>query len=228
MIVEYFGHSCFLIKNSNITILTDPYPPDVDKPLNYKNNLQGVNVTQTKIPILGFENIDTIFISHAHFDHNYIKAVNGKRMVIKREGKYTVHNVNIEVIKTFHDNVNGKKLGNNLMFYFKLDGRDILFTGDLGHIPDFSKNVDILLLPIGDYYTISYEDIKTLINNLKPDYIIPMHYNRNDKKFFLKTLRDFINEFSEFKRLNISGYKISDFPIGNFPFIIVWNEDIND
>jgi L-ascorbate metabolism protein UlaG (beta-lactamase superfamily) len=89
--------------------------------------------------------------------------------------------VRIRSVGTFHDNVNGLKIGKNAVFIFEVDGMNIVHLGDLGHkltdaqVKAIGK-VDVLLIPVGGVYTINGDEAKEVVKQLKPKkYIIPMH-----------------------------------------------------
>jgi L-ascorbate metabolism protein UlaG (beta-lactamase superfamily) len=79
----------------------------------------------------------------------------------------------------------GKSRGKNTVFYFEVDGIRVCHLGDLGHqlsaqqVAELGK-VDILLIPVGGYYTIDAKVAGQLCDRLKPKVIIPMHF-KNDK-----------------------------------------------
>ena len=66
-----------------------------------------------------------------------------------------------------------------------MDGISIAHLGDLGHklddvILDQIDGIDILLIPVGGYYTIGPETAVAVINQIEPSIIIPMHYMVNE------------------------------------------------
>ena len=52
--------------------------------------------------------------------------------------------------------------------------------GDTSLTRDFellADQIDVLLIPIGDYYTMGPEDALTAVKMIRPGCVIPMHFN---------------------------------------------------
>lgn len=163
MKIKWFGQSCFMITSENGTkIVTDPY----NKMLGYKLPEIESNIVST---------------SHEHSDHNNVKAVKGNFVHINESGEFSKDGIEIKGVKTFHDKASGAKRGKNTIYNFKVDGINICHCGDLGHTLDSNLvkeigNVDILLLPVGGRATIDAIDAVTVMKQLNPIVVIPMHY----------------------------------------------------
>ncbi|WP_411682793.1 MBL fold metallo-hydrolase [Clostridium thailandense] len=163
MKIKWFGQSCFMITSENGTkIVTDPY----NKMLGYK------------LPEI---EADIVSTSHEHGDHNNVNAVKGNFVHINESGEFSKDGIEIKGVKTFHDKASGAKRGKNTIYNFKVDGINICHCGDLGHTLDSNLvkeigNVDILLLPVGGRATIDSIDAVTVMKQLNPIVVIPMHY----------------------------------------------------
>lgn len=73
-------------------------------------------------------------------------------------------------------------LGNPCGFIFSLDGKTIYHSGDTGLFNDMEligkrHPIDLALLPIGDNFTMGPEDALEAVKLVKPNVVIPMHYN---------------------------------------------------
>lgn len=112
---------------------------------------------------------DYYFCSHSHYDHNNAKITGGKPF----SGG--------EVIKSYHDQLEGALRGENHILSFEIDKIKIAHLGDLGEVNENLveklKGVDILLIPVGGNYTIDYNQAKWYIDKIKPKIAIPMHYH---------------------------------------------------
>jgi L-ascorbate metabolism protein UlaG (beta-lactamase superfamily) len=185
--LTYYGQATFLIEAGN-KILIDPYSPE-----------------------LGYGTIDLpadlVTVSHHHFDHNYVegsqkaKALFGLtpdgewQQVQKDLGDDRVYTVN-----SYHDDQNGSRLGKNSIFVFEIAGLRLIHLGDLGHSLEENEirqigKADLLLVPVGGYYTLSYDEVLEVIAELSPAIVIPMHYRTeyySDRN--LKTLEDFLDQ----------------------------------
>jgi Predicted Zn-dependent hydrolases of the beta-lactamase fold len=181
MRIEYFGHSCFKIEGERgVRILTDPF----DSSVGYK--LPDVEA-------------DIVSVSHDHFDHNYTEAIRGDFKLINKTGIFYVRDININGIISHHDNVNGKKRGDNIIYTFDVDGIKVCHLGDLGHTLNSDQvarigGVDVLLIPVGGYYTIDANDAVKVIGQLKPSIVMPMHYKTPVVDFPIEPVDVFLNK----------------------------------
>lgn len=184
MKLKYLAHSAFLITSSkNTTILTDPYEA---------GGFSGAIGYQ---PIA--EPIDIITISHEHADHNYIGPSHRNAILINQPTSFTLDNIEIKGITTYHDKKLGKDRGKNIIFTIKVDDIAICHLGDLGHKLSIEQIeaigiIDILLTPIGGIYTIDAEEADVIINALCPKICIPMHYKTEKLGYSLGTVTSFI------------------------------------
>ena len=69
----------------------------------------------------------------------------------------------------------------NGMYRFEVDGISLGHMGDVGNALsegqlEFFRGVDILLALAGGYPVIALDDLKTVIDRVKPKLVIPMHF----------------------------------------------------
>ncbi len=182
MKIEYLGHSCFkLTESTGTSVICDPYGEEV-----------GFAMPR--------ESADAVTISHHHYDHDALKCVAGKPVVIDKEQSYDLPGVEINSIKSFHDECRGKKRGENVIFKFRMDGIDICHLGDLGEacstdLIDLILPVNVLLIPVGGTYTIDAEMAKEYVDRIMPDIVIPMHYRTKDSKLDIDKVDEFLKLF---------------------------------
>jgi L-ascorbate metabolism protein UlaG (beta-lactamase superfamily) len=179
MKIKYLAHSAFLITTgSGVKIITDPYA--VAGPFKYQ-------------PIS--ETADVVTVSHEHGDHNYVKAVKGNPTVLRDSGE--AKGIKFKAVMAAHDENGGSQRGNNVVFCFKADGITICHCGDLGHVltPDQVKalgKVDVLLLPVGGFFTIDAAAATKVWQQLKPAVTIPMHYKTEKADMPISGVEDFL------------------------------------
>jgi L-ascorbate metabolism protein UlaG (beta-lactamase superfamily) len=179
MKIRYFGHSCFKITlDSGIRIVTDPFDQTVGYPLPETD-------------------ADIVTSSHSHFDHNYFKAIKGNFKIVNTPGEHDVNGVNIKGISTFHDDEHGAKRGKNIVFVINADNIRVCHAGDLGHIltDDMLKeigDIDVLMIPVGGYYTIDDRQAVKVIEQLKPKLTIAMHYRTSNVNLPIETVDNFL------------------------------------
>jgi L-ascorbate metabolism protein UlaG (beta-lactamase superfamily) len=162
MDINWLGHSCFRIKGSQSTVITDPYSPD----LGYA---------------LGKQSAHIITVSHRHAGHSFVSGISDSLRVIWGPGEYEVSNTLIIGLATFHDKEEGKLHGKNTVYVVELDELSVCHLGDLGHVLTAQQveeigNVDILLVPVGDVSTINATSAAEVVRQLEPRIVIPMHY----------------------------------------------------
>lgn len=188
MRIKWLGHSCFKItSNDGIRILTDPFDDNVGY----------------KLPSV---ETDIVTISHNHYDHNFIDCVKGKYEVVKKVGNFNVKDIPITGVHTYHDNEQGAKRGDNIVYIFQIDDVKVCHLGDLGHVLtkpqlDMIGKVDVVLIPVGGVFTINAEEAYEVINQLNPSIIIPMHYKTRALNLKLDTADGFIKKFDDFEKL---------------------------
>jgi len=166
MEITYIGHSCFKIKDKTISLVIDPYNPKIGY----------------KLPKLSS---DVVLVTHDHFDHNYIEGVSDYRLLVDGPGEYEVGGCFIYGKSVDHDEKNGEERGKVTMYLITLDDFNILHLGDLGREltqEEMQKipNVDVLMIPVGNKYTIDEKAAVKVISSLEPSFVIPMHYKTSD------------------------------------------------
>jgi len=167
MKIKYLGHASFLITSDNGTrIVTDPYVPAF---------VAGDGPSYGEIN----ETADIVTVSHDHSDHNNVAAVRGNPKVVRDTTE--IQGIKFMGIPTYHDEAQGKQRGSNTILCFEVDGMRVCHLGDLGHVlsdKEISElgEVDIVLTPVGGFFTIDAKQASEICDKVKPRVIIPMHY----------------------------------------------------
>jgi L-ascorbate metabolism protein UlaG (beta-lactamase superfamily) len=181
--IEWYGHACFMIKTlGGASIVIDPFDDE-------------------KFPYSLPEGpVALAFASHDHFDHNNVSAVEPEIAVkggeagamvtdplrtIPPYGTYTFGDDStsyvLQVVPSYHDEEKGAKRGHNTISVWDIDGVRIVHLGDLGCALD-EKQVeaigrpDVLMIPVGGYYTIDAGGARAIVERLSPRIVLPMHY----------------------------------------------------
>ncbi len=164
MKVKWLGHACFLITSEEgLRVITDPY-----------GAMGGLFYGPIK------ESADVVIITHDHLDHSNAGAVAGAE-VVKGPGTKKAKGIEFLGIPTHHDEKGGRERGENTVFCFTLDELRVCHLGDLGRpLSDAEAKqigkVDILLIPVGGFYTIDARGASGVMDQLGPGVVIPMHY----------------------------------------------------
>lgn len=191
MKLKYFAHSAFQITtDGGIVILIDPY---LDENKNSPAKSQNIKA-------------DYIILSHAHGDHfgDALKiakknkllfiCVNELATYLKSEG-FKAHGMNIggsylfdfgrvKLTIAHHGSVtpDGVYGGSPAGILLNIENKIIYHTGDTGLFYDMKligemNNIDYMLLPIGDNYTMGINDAVKAVELTNPKIAIPMHYD---------------------------------------------------
>ena len=184
--LKYNGHANISLTKDNVTILIDPF--FTDNPVN-KTNPKEVES-------------DYILVSHAHFDHIgdaiEISKRTGATIISTAEianmaeskgcnshgmnigGKLNIEYGSEKVTQAIHSA--GLEGGDTCGYIIDFYGKTIYFAGDTALFGDMEligrmNNIDYALLPIGDNFTMGPEEAFEAVKMLKPNVVIPIHYD---------------------------------------------------
>jgi len=210
--IEYFGHSAFKIKTKSSTIIIDPYEYELKYPF-----LKSVDKD------IQNKKVDLVLSTHNHFDHfnqeifNLCNKIGIPYFVGAKDMQwikiyYKFKDVTVYSIKTFHDQNNGKDRGLNSVIFIIADNYKIAHLGDLGHLLDDNqqkelKNIDLMFIPVGGYFTISSEQATKIIGLTNPKTVIPMHYKT---KYTQDFPIDNLDKFISVSKSNLKKYKLKE------------------
>jgi L-ascorbate metabolism protein UlaG (beta-lactamase superfamily) len=194
MRIEYLGHACFrLISAEGTRVVFDPFD---GRELGY--------------PMPSVE-ANYVLISHEHTDHNYVAALKGNPISLKRD--YESKNFYVKAIQVFHDEEVGIKRGRNTIFIVGMDGMVLAHLGDLGHILDEQilrsmGKVDILFIPVGGTFTIDAAKASIVVDQVKPKIVIPMHFGTPSLPFRLQKVEVFLQGKERVRRFDTTSIDI--------------------
>ena len=203
MKVKWLGHASFLITSEDGTrIITDPYATGM-----------GISYGDIK------ENADIVTVSHDHGDHNNAAAVSGNPQVVKGAGVQEAKGIQFKGIATFHDETQGSERGPNTIFCFSVDGVTLCHLGDLGHqLSDEQAaeigDLDILMAPVGGFFTIDAAAATQIVAKLQPRVVIPMHYSTDKCAYPISGVEDFLKGKADVKKKDASE---AEFSKGDLP-----------
>ena len=184
--LKYNGHANILLKKDDMTILIDPFFTG--------NPVNKINPNEIQC--------NYILVSHAHFDHIgdaiEIAKRTGATIISTAEiatmvesqgcsahamnigGKFNFEFGYVKVTQAIHSA--GIEGGLACGFVINFYGKTIYFAGDTALFGDMQligkmNNIDYALLPIGGNFTMGIEEAIEAIKMLKPNIVIPIHYN---------------------------------------------------
>ena len=155
MKLTWYGHACFLVETAEGSLVFDPYEP---------GSVPGLTLPPLRA--------DAVVCSHGHRDHNYTEGVE----LSGRKPDFTLRS-----LPCFHDDRHGALRGENRISVLEAEGLRLVHLGDLGHAlsPELRAAIgrpDVLLIPVGGFYTIGPDEAAAAVRALRPRLTIPMHY----------------------------------------------------
>jgi L-ascorbate metabolism protein UlaG (beta-lactamase superfamily) len=213
MKIKWYGHSAFrLTSSTGVSIILDPY----------ESGAFGGALAYGKIE----DKADLVLTSHEHNDHNYTKDIKGNFTLINGSGTYKIGGITIQAIPSYHDSSQGTERGTNLIFVIEVDGITIAHLGDLGHGLDKTTlvamgKIDVLLLPVGGFYTIDAQEATKAMRQLNPPVTIPMHYKTTKCDFPIAPVGDFTVDKKAVRILSGSEIEITRLSIPTEPEVFV-------
>jgi len=160
--IRWWGQACFTISDGTRTVLVDPFPADF-----------GYKVPDIEPQV--------VLVTHEHRDHNAVDAVKGQPTVLLGPGPHPAAGLSILGVAAFHDAEHGAKRGPDTIFAWEMAGLKLVHLGDLGHvltdeqIAAIGPPVDVLMIPVGGYYTIDATQAVQVSEQLRARIILPMH-----------------------------------------------------
>ncbi|MBR1797503.1 MAG: MBL fold metallo-hydrolase [Clostridiales bacterium] len=157
MKIIYLGHSCFKFEKNGFAMIIDPYKT---------GSVPGYAPLK--------ETANQVISSHKHADHFGLNEV--KLSVTRADTPFMV-----SFIESYHDDKEGALRGFNNVIIVDVDGLSIVHMGDIGcELTDEQveriRGCDVLLIPVGGFYTIDAEQAKRYVELIDPSIAIPMHY----------------------------------------------------
>ena len=187
MKIEFLAHASFMLTRTNGTkILLDPYE---------SNSFSG-RVGYAAIE----EEPDIVVITHDHKDHSHTETLRGNFDVVRHSAD--IDGLKVWSVPVFHDQEQGTRFGGVIdMKILEFDGWRICHCGDIGETLDDPSKVsalqglDILIIPVGGYYTVDAELAEIVTRKLSPTYVIPCHYKTLSCGFDIAPREPFVERF---------------------------------
>lgn len=151
-----------------------------------------------------YNDADIIFITHDHYDHYSEKDIDKvmksdtivvapkeilKKLIkkgfkeeyiitVEPNGKYNVEGISFETIPAYNVNKQFHPKKNEWVGYIiEINGIHYYIAGDTD-ITEENRDVkcDVAFVPIGGTYTMDFKEAASLINEIKPKIVVPIHY----------------------------------------------------
>jgi len=186
MHIIWKGQSCFQVivsqqKGEQVKIVIDPFSEEIG----------------LKLPKM---EADILLVTHGHYDHNNTKGVEGSPFLVEWPGEYERKDIFIQGIFSHHDEKEGKERGPNTIYTIEAEEMRLCHLGDFGQqelTPEQLEaigDIDILMAPVGGFFTIDAKGAAKVISQIEPRIVIPMHYHLPKLKIKIDGLDKFLKE----------------------------------
>lgn len=193
--LTFHGHACFTIDGDGKHVIIDPFLTGNPK----------ADIAAAAVPRL-----DGILLSHGHSDHlgdaiplsrrdgativatfelaKFCESQGAKTHAMHVGGAHAFPFGRVKLVPAFHG---GKVAGDATGQYttapcgvvLTLAGQTVYHTGDTAltlEMQLLAGRVDVMLVPIGDNYTMGIDDAVRAVEFVQPTVVVPMHYNTFD------------------------------------------------
>jgi L-ascorbate metabolism protein UlaG (beta-lactamase superfamily) len=200
--VQWFGQLFFqFTSSSGAKLVIDPF-----------------DNTYFNYPIPKGLTADVLLVTHEHNDHNNIGIIGGSPLICRSEkgvGRFERKGITVTGTAAFHDESRGAERGKNTVYSFDIDGVGFCHAGDLGHLLDDAQlksigPVEVLLLPVGGFFTIDTGKLDKLVTQLNPRVVVAMHFKtRYTPKLPIAGVDEYLKGKPAVKRLGADSFSIS-------------------
>src|SRR6059036_2862338 len=193
--LTFHGHACFTLEADGRRVIIDPFltgNPAADVPFD-------------RLP-----KVDAVLLSHGHGDHlgdavpiarrdaativatfelaKFCEKQGAVAHAMHIGGAHEFPFGRVKLVPAFHGGrVEGDKTGkyttNPCGVVVTIGGKTVYHTGDTAltlEMQLLAGRIDLMLVPIGDNFTMGVEDAARAVEFVKPKSVIPMHYNTWD------------------------------------------------
>ncbi|RDV39850.1 hypothetical protein DV096_04605 [Bradymonadaceae bacterium TMQ3] len=165
--LTWYGHACFGLHAGAHSLLIDPYRP-------------GGFGGAMALPPIG-DPFDAVVVTHEHDDHAALDALvhPAPRVEAGPTGPFTLTRTRV-----YHDEYRGRRRGGTTdILSIAFANRRLVHLGDVGHSPrpddlkalNAGPRIDLLIVPVGGYFTIGAAQAWEWCRALSPRAVVPTH-----------------------------------------------------
>ncbi|MBD1849173.1 MBL fold metallo-hydrolase [Leptolyngbya sp. GB1-A1] len=164
--VRWLGHSCFLFSGTGLRILVNPFRPI--------GCTAGYRAPQVEA--------DLVLISSRLLDEGVVDGLPGNPRVLFEPGVFEFRGLQLQGIRTPHDDLGGRRFGTNVVWRWRQGGVNVLHLGGAAAPITTEQQIlmgrpDVAMVPIGNGPKVfTPEEAQAAIQRLNPKIVIPTQY----------------------------------------------------
>jgi L-ascorbate metabolism protein UlaG (beta-lactamase superfamily) len=190
--LTFIGHSAWIVRHDKFTLMVDPFIEG--------NPVATIRRSDVKPQF--------IIVTHAHGDHlgdavplsktngatiianfeiaNYCESAGARAHAMHIGGSHSFPFGRVKLTPAWHGSSfpDGGYGGTPTGAVISIGGRTIYHTGDTGLFSDMKlvgdMGIDLMLVPIGDNFTMGPDDAVRAVEFVRPRRVVPMHYGTWD------------------------------------------------
>ena len=190
MDINWYGFSCFRLRERGVTAVCDPL----------SRKATGIQLPRIRADIVTISSSSSAHVQGAD-------TVTGKPKILRGPGDFEIKQVLVTGMPTSR---NGTR---NVAFFLDFDGLTVGHLGELGQVPASAGgeelgDIDVLLAPVSGPHIPDVSRIAEVISQLDPRIVVPMQYSdeglRSEQSEALEPVDRFLKE------LGISDPEVTD------------------
>ena len=221
--IEWVGHACFRVwPDAGLVVVMDPYTPSEVGVADENGIIDGDVVLLSSLDDRAHSNPKLVRGNPSIIDALEL-AETGRPAEIEGNPVVAVGAAESPI----HDSGSPK---DNALYALQLGGTWVMHMGDLGYgltpqeLAPFEGRCEVLLAIVGQFNTISLEDLDTMIEQLRPKWIVPMHYALPPIAGNMRPLGEFLDRRATDPVIYARSSQVQfplDFPDSDRPVIVV-------
>ena len=192
MKIKWLGHASFLITSGNLRIITDPYKPSI-------THLEPVDDEADIVLRSSDDDKAHCYIEHIPAGYTLLTATDYAE---PGESPKRAAGIDFHFMPSQESIIHKDAARKNAFYRFSLDGINLAHLGDAGNPLNhtqmqFLEGTDILLTLAGGPPTIELDELKKIIDYVRPRLVIPMHFRTPGPEFFMLPIEVLLSYFPE-------------------------------
>ena len=189
MYIRWHGYSCFEFADDKNNVVFDPHDG------------KSIGVFPPKV------SAKLALCTHNTFDRNAFRVVGGKHKdVVCERGEFEENGFEYIGLPSFSDDRLGEQRGANTIYLFSMDGISVAICGCLGDIPidwvmERIRGVDLLFVPVGEYWTMPIYKVNEFISKQLNDYL---HIHKDIADSIENKIKEAVKEREEINEIRNS------------------------